>query len=59
MQQIVQLATSLAALGAAITLAEGLLPEGGTGQTARVCVGLLYIAAVMEQITGIFLRGGI
>ena len=56
MNTIIQLAVSLAALGAMITLVEALLPGSGK-QTARICIGLLYIAAVMENITGIILRG--
>ena len=59
MQPIIQLATALAAMGAAVTLIKALLPSGGTGQTARLCVGLLYIAAVMDNITCIFFQGGI
>ena len=57
MNQITTLAISFAALGAIVTLTEALLPEGGAKQTARVCIGLLYIAAITEQMTDIFLRG--
>jgi len=54
MNAIITLAISLAALGATVTLAEALLPRGAIRRTAQICIGLLYVAAVMENIIGIF-----
>jgi len=59
MSAIIKLAIALATLGAAVTLTDSLLPAGGVRGAARICVGLLYIAAVMENIIGIIFQGGI
>ena len=54
MNAVLRAVIALAALGAILTLLEGLLPRGGVKHAARAAIGLLFCAYLAEQIAGIF-----
>ena len=53
MNAVLAAATRIAAIGLVTGLCEALLPADGVGKTARITTGLLFFAALAEQILGL------
>ena len=54
MNALVKAVIALSALGAVLTVLEGLLPRGGVKNAARAAIGLIFSAYLAQQIRGIF-----
>lgn len=56
---LISLTVTVCALTCVTMAAEYLLPSGSLKSTVAVGAGILYLSALIEQITGIFIGGGV
>ncbi|MDO4572182.1 MAG: hypothetical protein Q4C13_02345 [Clostridia bacterium] len=56
---LASLTMTICALSCVLMTAEFLLPAGPLKNSLSVAAGILFVAAVIEQITGIFMGGGV
>lgn len=58
-EAVVSLTISICVLSCIMTAAEYLLPSGPIKSSVNVGAGILFLAAVIEQIAGIFTGNGV
>ena len=58
-ESLISLTITICALTCVMMAAEYLLPSGPLKKSANVGAGILFLSAVIEQITGIFTGNGV